>query len=81
MEYVMNPTFTDPVILKFLDENWLSNQPSKQVWRVFRQDALQSLSALIQRSFHAYILPFEPRQIILLEASLTTWKEVQSLWS
>lgn len=33
MEYVMNPTFTDPVILKFLDENWLFSQPSKQVWR------------------------------------------------
>ena len=33
MEYVMNPTFTDPVILKFLDESWLSNQPSKQVWK------------------------------------------------
>lgn len=33
MEYVMNPTFTDPVILKFLDENWLFSQSSKEVWK------------------------------------------------
>lgn len=33
MESNVNTTFTDPVILKFLDESWLSSQPSKQVWR------------------------------------------------
>ena len=29
----MNPTFTDPVILKFLDESWLSSIPSGKVSR------------------------------------------------
>ena len=29
----MNPTFTDPVILKFLDESWLSSIPSGKINR------------------------------------------------
>lgn len=33
MEYDVKPTFTDPVLLKFLDENWLFPQSSNKVWR------------------------------------------------
>lgn len=33
MEYGVRPGFTDPVILKFLDERWLFNQSSGKVWR------------------------------------------------
>lgn len=33
MEHNVSPTFTDPVILKFLDEAWLSSQSSDQLWK------------------------------------------------
>lgn len=33
MEYGVRPVFSDPVILKFLDERWLFHQSSGKVWR------------------------------------------------
>lgn len=52
MEYGVRPVFTDPVILKFLDERWLFNQSSGKVWR-----EIPVGYSIISISFDAKLIP------------------------
>lgn len=52
MEYVMSPTFTDPVILKFLDEGWLFSKPFYKINR-----EIPVGHSIISISFDAKLIP------------------------